>query len=125
MAETREPLTPHELGAMGEVRAEQYLTGLGWQILEHNYKAWETEIDLIALDGRCVVFVEVKVRNHSHMAARETVTLSKQQRISKGALQYLRRKGMMDRQARFDVIEIQDGHLSHIRDAFPYRGRAF
>ena len=125
MTEQREPLPPHALGAMGEVRAEQYLCGLGWRILEHNYKAYGAEIDLIALDGRCVVFVEVKVRNHSHMAARETVTYAKQQRISTGALQYMRRKGLMDRQARFDVIEIQDGRLTHIRNAFPYRGRVF
>ena len=112
-------------GTRGEIRAERYLTGLGWQMLSHNYAACGGEIDLIALDGRVLVFVEVRVRSGARVQARETVTAAKQQRICRTALDYMRKYGCMNRQARFDVIEIQDGHLTHIRDAFPYRGPAF
>ena len=111
-------LTSRAQGAMGEVRVEQYLLGLGWEILERNYACTGAEIDLIARDGRVLVFVEVKVRNRSRMAA-------KQKRLSRGALYYMMKKGLMNCQARFDVVEIQDGHLTHLRDAFPYQGRPF
>ena len=120
-----EGLTARAQGTMAEVRAEQYLVSLGWTVLAHNFSAYGAEIDLIAADGRCIVFVEVKMRNRSRVMGRETVTLAKQRRICKGAMLFLQKRGLADRQARFDVIEIQDGHLSHIRDAFPYRGRAF
>ena len=118
-------LTSRAQGAMGEVRVEQYLLGLGWEILERNYACTGAEIDLIARDGRVLVFVEVKVRNRSRMAAREAVTPVKQKRLSRGALYYMMKKGLMNCQARFDVVEIQDGHLTHLRDAFPYQGRPF
>ncbi len=118
-------LTHRAQGAMAEVRAEQYLISLGWTVLARNFSAYGAEIDLIASDGRCVVFVEVKMRNRSRVMGRETVTLAKQRRICRGAMLFLQKKGLADRQARFDVIEIQDGHLTHIRDAFPYQGRAF
>ena len=121
----RDGLTPHALGAMGEARTEQYLAGMGWRILDHNFRAYDAEIDLIADDGTAIVFIEVKVRNHARMAAREAVTLAKQRRISRCALYYMKRNGLLGRQARFDVVEIQDGHLTHLRNAFPYQGPTF
>ena len=35
------------------------------------------------------------------------------------------KNGLMNRQARFDVIEIQGTRLTHIKDAFPYQGPLF
>ena len=75
------------------------------------------EIDLIALDGGVVVFVEVKVRKGGAYG-REAVTPAKQKRICKGAVAYMMKNGLMNRQARFDVIEIQGARLTHIKDAF-------
>ena len=112
-------------GVRGEIRAERYLESKGWRMLAHNYAAGGGEIDLIMLDGAVIVFVEVKVRNGGHMAAREAVTPAKQRRICRAALTYMQRFGHMNRQARFDVVEIQDGHLTHIANAFPYSGPVF
>ena len=115
----------HVRGRLGEVRAEQYLTGKGYTILARNVASRGAEIDLIASDGRCIVFVEVKMRTSSFSSGREAVTPAKQKRICKGAMYYLMRNGLMNRQARFDVIEIQGERVTHIVNAFPYQGPAF
>lgn len=115
----------HIHGVLGEVRAEQLLVGKGYRILQRNYKAPGSEIDLIAEDGGCIVFAEVKMRTRGAATGREAVTLAKQKRICKGALHYLTRHGLMNRQARFDVIEIQGERVTHIVNAFPYQGQAF
>jgi len=115
----------HIRGVLGEVRAEQVLCEKGYEILARNYRVSGAEIDLIAADGKCVVFIEVKTRNQSTFSGREAVTPSKQKRICKGALYYLMRNGLMNRQARFDVIEIQGERVTHIVNAFPYQGPSF
>ncbi len=117
---------PHVRGALGEVRAEQYLQAQGYEILARNVVAPGAEIDLIALDGRTIVFVEVKERISARAGmGREAVTKAKQKRICKAAIYYLMRTGLMNRQARFDVVEIQNGRVTHIKDAFPYQGPTF
>ena len=83
------------------------------------------EIDLIAQDGRVIVFIEVKMRTGSASYGREAVTSAKQKRICKGALLYMAKNNLTERQARFDVIEIRGAKLTHIKDAFPYRGPMF
>lgn len=112
-------------GVLGEVRAEQFLCDKGYEILGRNVKSPGAEIDLVAADGSVIVFVEVKTRTRSGVSGREAVTTAKQKRICKGAMYYLMRHGLMNRQARFDVIEIQGGRIAHIVNAFPYQGPAF
>jgi len=115
----------HVRGALGEVRAEQYLAGKGYSILARNYVSPGSEIDLIAGNGRVIAFVEVKMRTGRFAAGREAVTPAKQKRICKGALHYMMKNGLMNRQARFDVIEIQGERVTHIENAFMYQGPAF
>lgn len=113
-------------GKLGEVRAEQYLAALGYGILERNFQCYGAEIDLIAQDGRTIVFVEVKTRvNARASSGREAVTAAKQRRICKGAMYYMMKRGLLNRQARFDVVEIHGTRITHIRDAFPYQGPAY
>ena len=112
-------------GRLGEVRAEQHLVQKGYTILARNYVSPGSEIDLIAGDGRIIVFVEVKMRSGSYASGREAVTKAKQKRICKGAMYYLMRNGLMNRQARFDVIEIQGECVTHIENAFAYQGPAY
>lgn len=113
-------------GKLGEVRAEQYLAGLGYVILERNFKCVGAEIDLIARDGQTIVFIEVKTRMRALASSgREAVTAAKQRRICKGAMYYMMRRGLMNRQARFDVVEIQGTRVTHIPNAFPYQGPAY
>lgn len=113
-------------GMLGEVRAEQWLTERGYEILAHNFVSPGAEIDLIARQGECIVFVEVKLRTSARGGCgREAVTPAKQRRVCRGALYYLMKNGLMNRQARFDVIEIQGERVTHIENAFPYQGPAF
>ena len=113
------------IGVLGEVRAEQYLVERGYQILARNVVFPGAEIDLIAQDGRVIVFIEVKMRMGGASYGREAVTPAKQKRICKGALLYMAKNNLTERQARFDVIEIRGAKLTHIKDAFPYRGPMF
>lgn len=115
----------HASGALGEVRAEQYLAEKGYRILARNVRSPGAELDLIAEDGRFLVFAEVKLRNGSRTSGREAVTPAKQRRICRGALDYMTRHGLMNRQARFDVVEIQGTKITHIINAFPYQGPRF
>ena len=112
-------------GALGEVRAEQLLTDKGYTILARQVVSPGAEIDLIAEDRGVIVFIEVKTRTRAGVSGREAVTPAKQKRICKGAMYYLMKNGLMHRQARFDVIEIQGERVTHIEDAFPYQGPAF
>lgn len=113
------------LGTLGEVRAEQYLVEQGCRILARNAAFPGAEIDLIAQDGRVIVFVEVKTRTSDASYGREAVTPAKQKRICRGALRYMVQNGLTERQARFDVIEIRGARLTHIKGAFPYQGPMF
>ena len=116
--------TSHVRGALGEIRAEQALADRGYTILARNYVSPGSEIDLIASDGRVIVFVEVKMRSGRFAAGREAVTPAKQKRICKGALHYMMKNGLMNRQARFDVMEIQGERVTYIENAFMYQGPA-
>lgn len=112
-------------GKLGEARAERMLLKKGYAILAHNVAARGSEIDLIAMDGDVLVFIEVKTRTRGMAQGREAVTAAKQRRICQGALYYMMRNGLMNRQARFDVIEIQGERMTHLVNAFPYQGPAF
>lgn len=52
-----------ELGRAGEQLAVDHLTGLGWRIIDRNWRCRQGEIDIVALDGRTTVVVEVKTRS--------------------------------------------------------------
>ena len=115
----------HACGVLGEIRAEQILMDKGYVILARNYVSPGAEIDLIARDGSVIVFVEVKLRTGCISSGRQAVTPAKQRRICKGALHYMMKSGLMNRQARFDVIEIQGERVTHIENAFMYQGPAY
>jgi len=96
-------------------------------LLETNFRAPVGEIDLIARDGECLVFIEVKAReSFSYGFPEEAITRNKQNRIRKTALYYLLRQGLNPEVTifRFDVIAIQldkAGHpvvINHYPNAF-------
>ncbi len=97
---------PHETGRAGEEIAIDFLAGLGYTIIAHNYCVRGGEIDVIAIDGDTIAFVEVKTRSSARFAtARESVTKAKQSRIAKAATHYLATSGWAGF-CRFDVIEV-------------------
>jgi putative endonuclease len=50
------------LGARGENLAAEHLIRRGFEIVERNYRTRGGELDLVAFDGRILVFCEVKTR---------------------------------------------------------------
>jgi magnesium chelatase family protein len=52
-----------EIGQLGEDFAAQYLEGLGWEIFERNVSFSVGEIDIVAMNGEQLVFVEVRTRS--------------------------------------------------------------
>lgn len=93
------------------------------RVIERRLRLRCGEIDLIAIDGELIVFVEVKTRRGSgygHPA--ESVTAAKRRRMARTALAFLSRRGWHERPSRFDVIEVLAGRgtdeIRHVRDAF-------
>ena len=82
-----------QVGTEKETLAAEYLREKGYFIIEKNYRVRQGEIDLIARDGACIVFVEVKYRADGRSGdALEAVTGAKIRQISKMALFYLNQK---------------------------------
>src|SRR2546427_11918336 len=113
------------LGKEGERVAAQFLEARGYRILERNYRTRRGEIDLIAEDGRILVFVEVKVRLDDRFGGpAAAITRAKQARIARLAQQYLawRRGGV--RTCRCGVVVIwgadaQTQRISVLAGGFP------
>ena len=62
---------PGTLGQRGERAAAKYLKKLGYKIVARGQRGRRGELDLVAVDGRTVVFVEVKTRTGAHEVARD------------------------------------------------------
>jgi putative endonuclease len=88
-----------------------------------NYRCRAGEIDLVALDGETLVFVEVRSRRGSGVGtALESVDGRKQARVARVARHFLAARGWDDRPARFDVVGVRFDHeppaVEHVRAAF-------
>ncbi len=107
-------------GIKGETLASEYLKNKGYKIIERNYKNKIGEIDIIAMLGDTLVFVEVKERESLRFGhPREAVNFYKQQKIRKVALGYLKYKQLIDKiNVRFDVIDVLGEKITHIENAF-------
>lgn len=113
-------------GRDGEDAAARYLTGLGYVILERNFKTRFGEIDIVARDGVAIVYVEVKRRESpDHGSAAEYVSPQKMRRVVGAARIYAAKQGLSESPTRFDVIAIDvtagNEQLRHHRDAFDAR----
>ena len=116
-------MNAHELGKWGEEQADRFLISKGYIIRERNYRALRGEIDIIAMDGSVLVFVEVKARRGTaHGLPAEAVTPAKQRICIRTALHYMQRYSMVEHEVRFDVIEVlyegSQWHIRHIPNAF-------
>ena len=110
-----------KIGTEQEKIAGAYLESRGYRILEYNFRAPRSEIDIVARDGRYLVFVEVKYRVSGHSGhPLEAVDLRKQRRICLAARYYLYTHGQgEDTPCRFDVIGIEGDGVMLVKDAFP------
>lgn len=96
------------IGAIGEEFAAEYLRDKGFQLLEQNFNVIYGEIDLIALEGDVVVFVEVKTRTSDTFGKPEdSVTSAKIEKMHKAALMWLQSHPDAPDDWRMDVIAIR------------------
>ena len=105
-----------------EKLAADFLTRQDMTILEMNFYCKMGEVDIIALDKEYLVFVEVKYRKSaSKGSAIEAVTFNKMRKISRVADYYMYSHHFSsDKNVRFDVVAIEEGHLRHLKNAFEY-----
>lgn len=97
-----------DVGRLGEDLAAEFVSGLGWTILERNWRNRYGELDLIAFDGRCLVVVEVKTRASRVFADPVTaVTHDKLMRMRRLTRMWLAQQQMRWPEIRFDIISVQ------------------
>lgn len=121
-------------GTRGEQAAERYLVDRGYGVLYRQHRNSGGELDLIALDGDTVVFVEVKTRRGvDHGLPVDAIDLNKRRRMTRAALVFLKRERWLERRSRFDVIavvwsdETVPPQITHYQHAFesPSTGQMF
>lgn len=104
---TAHPWWRRWFGSRSERAAARFLRGLGCRILEHNFTCDLGEIDIVALDRKTVIFVEVRSTeaDDATMPAL-SVDAAKQRRLTRLALFYLQKRRLLDYSARFDVLAL-------------------
>jgi putative endonuclease len=115
-------MNSRQTGTEYERKAERFLRDRGYVILARNFRCAFGEIDLVAREGNCLVFVEIKYRRTRRSGfPEEAVSLAKQRRICRVA-DYYRLACRVGEQVpcRFDVIAIEGGELRHHENAFAY-----
>lgn len=106
-------------GKAGENLAAKFLKKNGYEIIKRNYTNEYGEIDIIAAHDGYLIFVEVKTRLNTEFGfPAEAVNSHKIRKISQVASVYIHSKNLYDYPVRFDVIEVCDGEINHIENAF-------
>jgi putative endonuclease len=121
---------PPTLGQRGEAAAARFLRRKGYRILSRSDRSRPGELDLVALDDDTLVFVEVKTRRSAdagHPA--EAVDAAKQRRLTRLAVTWLKRRGLLEHRARFDIIAVtwpdrqRQPTIEHFLSAFEAMGK--
>ncbi|MFH0879063.1 MAG: YraN family protein [Lentisphaerota bacterium] len=115
-----------QTGRWGEAVAEKALKQKGFEMLGRRVRVGvRDEIDLIARDRDCLVFVEVKTRKSETFGRPiESVNRAKRHTLSRAAIRYMMRLREKPDYFRFDVVEVvgqdTDAHpvIRHIENAF-------
>jgi putative endonuclease len=112
----------NDIGKAGEVLAQKHLKEKGYIILETNWRHGKDEIDIIAIDGKFLVIVEVKTRQSNWLGEPEiSVNRDKQRFLVRAADIYIQRHNI-DKETRFDIVSVllknEKATINHIVDAF-------
>ena len=108
-------------GNLGEDQAVTFLKSKNYKILERNFRSKFGEIDIIARDGKCLVFCEVKMRSTDIFGTPgEAITPAKLQKIILTLHWYMQTKSLEGQEFRVDAIEVVNlnGNLTinHIKN---------
>lgn len=97
----------HELGRIGENIIADYITKLGYKVVERNFECNQGEIDIIAKDKEELVFIEVKTRTDiSYGEASEAVTDTKKRHLINSIKYYIYKQKLENQPIRIDVAEV-------------------
>lgn len=116
-------LSKKDIGDLGEELAARHLKKMGYKIIGRNFSVPRVgEIDIIAMDGEYLCFVEVRLRSRTDYGTpAETVTAEKRRRLVRTAEIYSVKKGLTNALMRFDVVEVygtEKPRIEVIKDAF-------
>lgn len=109
----------NELGKWGEDKASEFLQRNGYKIIERDWKSDRRDIDIIATDGKDVIFVEVKTRrNRLFGDPEEAVDYRKLQSLRLAINHYIKYR-RINFNVRFDIISVvgmigQEPEINHI-----------
>lgn len=112
-------------GRLGESTAKKYLQRQGMKFLAANFRSRRGETDLIFRDEDCLVFVEVKTRSSEEWTRpAAAVDAERRRRLTRCALDYLRRLKHPRVKVRFDIVEVlladgEVGEVRHLPNTFP------
>jgi len=111
----------HVLGLQGEILAQRFLTGKGYNILATNWRLQKFELDIVAEYKNELVVIEVKTRSTRHFGdAQLMVSEKKQQHLVNGAQAYIEAH-QIELPCRFDIISIypnENNRVEHFENAF-------
>lgn len=97
-----------QLGNLGEKLAKDFLKKNGYRVRETNFKCREGEIDIVAEQGDCLVFVEVRTKSSSEFGTpEESITHFKKEKLIASALSYLSSHQGLPAQWRIDLVAIE------------------
>jgi putative endonuclease len=124
------PTAAKTIGERSEQLALDHLQASGLKLLTRNFRCRVGELDLVMLDGNCLVFVEVRCRSAGGCqagrfpSAIQSIGPNKQRKLSKAALFFLaKNKAFRHHTVRFDVVAYDgpapgEHTLQWIKDAF-------
>jgi putative endonuclease len=127
---SRWPWLRRWFGDRSERAAVRFLRRLGYRIHSRNYRCPGGELDIIAIDRRCVVFAEVRstaLRDPERPML--SIDAEKQRRMTRAAVHFLQRRRLFDSQSRFDVLivcwppDVRRPRIEHFPGAFEAVGR--
>ena len=119
------PSPKGRLGARGEEIARQHLVAKGYKVLATNFRSQWGEVDIVAHDGGCLVFVEVRTRQSVDKfgTPQESITAQKRDRLIATAETYLQDLPSPPQDWRIDLVSVrldrpvEAGRVDHVQNA--------
>jgi len=95
-------------GDLGEALAKDFLKKKGYRILETNYRCPQGEIDIVAVQKKCLVFVEVRTKSNLNFGTpEESITPAKKQHLKQSAYHYQQNHTGLPDAWRIDMVAVE------------------
>ena len=112
-----------EIGQKGEQIAVRFLKKKGYVIKDRNWRHRKSEIDIIAMDGDALIFIEVKARSDDFYGRPESFVTNRKRQLMIDAASYYMETNNHNWEIRFDVISVlfhnhMHQSIDHFKDAF-------